>query len=322
MQWVVFAYSLPSQASSSPRVTIWRRLRRLGAISPAGGIYVLPARDECIEGFQWLAQEIRETHGEALVMRVEQFEGLTDQQVIAAFQTVRSEDYMEIEAQATALEQTIAQSAPEDRTRLQETLEKLRRRHADIARVDYFENPNGGRVSAQLARIADALVPKHAEPVAVAPVLRAGYEAVRWVTRPRPHVDRLACAWLIRRFINPQAIIRYATQPLPDEIAFDMADAHFGHQGNLCTFETMLRAFGFDDPALQGVAEIVHEIDLRDGIYTRPEIAGIDAILHGWLLSNLTDADREAHGIALFDGLYIALRDRPIGTADAAAIEA
>jgi hypothetical protein len=131
------------------------------------------------------------------------------------------------------------------------------------------------------------------------------------VTRPRPHVDRLACAWLIRRFINPDANIRYATIPEPDEVAFDMPDAQFGHLGVSCSFETMLRAFGFSDPALQTIAEIVHAIDLRDGRYAQPEIEGIAAILQGWLLNDLSDAELEARGVALFEGLYAALHNRP-----------
>ena len=131
------------------------------------------------------------------------------------------------------------------------------------------------------------------------------------MTRPNPHVDRLACAWLIRRFINPRAQIRYSDAPQPDEVAFDMSRGPFGHQGNLCTFETMTRAFGLDDPGLRAIAEIVHEIDLRDGRYTRPEVAGIDAVLRGWLTRS--DAEREAHGIALFDGLHVALSQVPRG---------
>jgi hypothetical protein len=125
------------------------------------------------------------------------------------------------------------------------------------------------------------------------------------VTRPHPHVDRLACAWLIRRFVNPRAQIRYSETPEPGEVAFDMPGAEFQHRGHLCTFEVMLKAFGLDDPALRAIAEIVHEIDLRDGRSARPEIAGVDAILTGWLV--LEDAEREAHGIALFEGLYVAL---------------
>jgi hypothetical protein len=130
------------------------------------------------------------------------------------------------------------------------------------------------------------------------------YRDRRWVTRPRPHVDRLACAWLIRHFINPDAAIRYALEPEPDEISFDMTEAHFGHQGLLCTFETMIRAFQLNTPGLGTLAEIVHEIDLRDGQYSHPEQAGIDAILKGWLVAQLGDAELEAHGIALFEGLY------------------
>jgi hypothetical protein len=311
MQWIVFTYSLPAQSTSSPRVAIWRRLRRLGAVTPAGGVYVLPALDECVEGFQWLAQEIRQAQGEALVMRVKQFEGLTDQQLVAVFQAAHAEEYASLEREATTLEQTIINAASDEYVRLQEMLDKLRRRQAEIARVDYFESPAGVRVAAHLARIADILTSSRTESITIAPVLRADYVQARWVTRPRPHVDRLACAWLIRQFINPDAVIRYATVPTSNEIAFDMPNAHFGHQGNLCTFETMLRAFSLDDAALNVLAEIVHDIDLRDGVYIRPEIAGIDAILRGWLLQDLTDAEREARGIALFDGLYTALRDRP-----------
>ncbi len=93
MDWIVFTYSLPTKLRSSPRVTLWRRLRRLGAIALAGGMQVLPARDECVEAFQWLAQEIRQAKGEALVMRVQQFEGWTDQQVIELFRQARKVEY-------------------------------------------------------------------------------------------------------------------------------------------------------------------------------------------------------------------------------------
>ena len=100
-------------------------------------------------------------------------------------------------------------------------------------------------------------------------------------------------------------MIRYANTPRPGEVTFDMTNAAFGHQGNFCTFETMVKAFGLRDPRLLAIAEIVHEIDLRDERYVRPEIAGVDAILSGW--KAYSDAERESHGIALFEGLYGAL---------------
>lgn len=304
MPWTVLTYSLPSTPRSSPRVALWRRLRRLGAVSPTGGVHILPEQEECVEAFQWLAQEIRQAQGEALVMRVEQFDGLTDAQLIERFRQVRDEEYGEIEAQLVALEQAASVLVNgEAQLDLQDSLAKLRRRQTDIKRVDYFNCPTGERIAARLTALQQSLVAQ----LSVADVpktLLAEYQNKRWVTRPRPHVDRLACAWLIRRFINPNAVIRYALEPEPDEIAFDMSNAHFGHQGQFCTFETMIRAFQLNAPGLQTMAEIVHEIDLRDGQYVPPELAGVDAILKGWLVANFSDAELEAHAIALFEGLY------------------
>ena len=127
-----------------------------------------------------------------------------------------------------------------------------------------------------------------------------------WVTRPHPYIDRLACIWLIRHFINSQAAILYSEQPRAEEVAFDMNQGAFGHRGNLCTFETMVIAFGLNDPGLRPVAEIVHEIDLRDGRYAWSEIAGIERILIGWTMAGLSDSELESRGVALFEGLYMA----------------
>jgi hypothetical protein len=284
-------------------VALWRRLRRLGAVSPTGGVYILPEQDECIEAFQWLAQEIRQAQGEVLVMRVGQFDGLTDGQVIERFRQARDEEYSEIEPQLVALEQAVS-TGTDKRTDLQDSLDKLRRRHADIKRVDYFNSPAGERIAARLTALQQNLVSEKLFEADVALASLTAYRDRRWVTRPRPHVDRLACAWLIRHFINPDAVIRYALEPEPDEISFDMTEAHFGHQGLLCTFETMIRAFQLNTPGLGTLAEIVHEIDLRDGQYSHPEQTGVDAILKGWLVAQLSDAELEAHGIALFEGLY------------------
>jgi len=280
----------------------------LGAISPVGGIHILPVRDECLEAFQWLAEEVEHAKGEALVMHVEQFDGLTDAELTERFRAARAQDYGELDVEATILETTVrARLNPEARARSQDALEKLRRRHAEIARVDFFDAPEGGLVASRLARIAQALSPGEASAAPMSPAPLQAYRKRRWVTRPRPHVDRLACIWLIRRFLDPEAVIRYASTPEPDEVAFDMRDAEFGHQGNLCTFETTVRAFGLEDPVLQPMGEIIHDIDLRDGRYVHPETAGIDAILKGWLLARLTDAALESHGVVLFEGLYAAL---------------
>jgi hypothetical protein len=318
MTWLVFSYSLPSKAQSSPRVALWRRLRRLGAITLAGGIHVLPAREEDLEAFQWLAEEVQQAKGEAVLMRVEQFEGLADADLTERFRRARAEDYAALEAQAAALEERPrARFKPEERVRMREKLERLRRQHAEVARIDFFDAPEGSVVAAHLARIAQALAAGEASSAGVAPAAIQAYRDRRWVTRPRPHVDRLACIWLIRRFIDPAALIRYADTPEADEVGFDMRGGAFSHQGKLCTFETMVIAFGLEDPNLHLIGEIVHEIDLRDGRYAHPETAVIDAVLKGWLLMGFSDQELETHGVALYEGLYTAFarggRHKPSG---------
>jgi hypothetical protein len=280
----------------------------MGAVSPKGGVHILPARDECVEAFQWLAQEVEQAHGEALLMRVDRFEGLSDAQLIALFQEARAADYAALEERAADLEKTLAGSQKRafgDDARARDLLARLRREHGEIARIDFFTSPTGAQVASRLARIEEALTPARPEEAPVAHATLSAYRNKSWVTRPSPHVDRLACAWLIRRFINPRAVIRYSTTPRSDEVAFDMGHGTFSHHGNLCTFETMIRTFGLTDAAMMAIAEIVHEIDLRDGRYVRPEVPGVDAVLRGWV--SRSDAEREVHGIALFEGLHAAL---------------
>jgi hypothetical protein len=302
MNWLVLTYSLPTGPNSSARVTLWRRLRRAGAVTVSGGAYILPERDDCHEAFQWLAQEIRQAQGEALILHVAQVEGLSDADVIQLFHAARRKEYAELEAQVAALEEQVA-GAQASRSTALDSLERLRRRLAESARVDYFATPEGSQLAARLAGLAAALAPPAQAPE-VKPAALAAYQGRRWVTRPRPHVDRLACSWLIRRFIDPEAVIAYRNEPMPDEVSFDMEGGSFTHIGSLCTFETMLRAFELDDPALRIVAEIVHAIDLRDQQYAHPEVAGLEAVLDGWLHTEASDSEREAWGRSLFDGLY------------------
>ena len=297
MHWIVFTYSISAQTRSSPRVALWRRLRRIGAISPANGVFVLPARDECIEAFQWLAQEVRAAKGDALVMRVEQFEGMGDAELTALFNQARTEEYRQLDGQINALGKT------QDRAELQDALEKLRRQHAEISRVDYFACSAGPQTAQRLAQLAERLTPTRSVAPAIPSARITDYHTKTWVTRPRPYVDRLACAWLIHRFIDSKATIRYANQPKPNDVAFDMETGEFGHRGNLCTFEVMCQAFNLNEPGLRTIAEIVHAIDLSDGRYARPATTGVDAILEGWHQAKLSDAELEERGIILFEGL-------------------
>ena len=306
MEWIAISYSLPSK-SSSPRVSIWRQLKRAGAVSLAGGVHLLPAREPCVEAFGWLAQQVRQAGGKAVVMHVGRFEGLTDQEAIALFRQARQLEYAEIHERADRIEaEILEQDDAKARTELKDELDRLQKQLADVARIDYFECPEQDLLAARLARLRLALLPEPSVPVEIAAAEIEAYRRARWVTRPHPHVDRLACAWLIRRFIRPDAALRYSLEPQADEVPFDISDTEFSHRGSLCTFEVMLRTFGLDEPALGTLAEIVHEIDLRDGVYAHPETSGVDALLRGWQLSGLPDDEMEARGIGLFEGLYLA----------------
>jgi hypothetical protein len=298
MEWITFSYSL-SAKSSSPRVAVWRQLKRIGAVSPAGGVYVLPLREDCLEAFTWLAQQVRQAGGEALVMHVAQFEGLPDPQVIALFRQARQEDYVALDTQVAQLETALSQQDEgEAWLTLKNELERLQKQHADIGHIDYFECPERAALATRLARIRQAILPEPTAPGEIAARDVAAYRDAHWVTRAHPHVDRLACAWLIRRFINPDAVIHYAAEVTAGEVPFDMPDAEFSHHSDLCTFEVLRLSFGLDDPALCVLAE---------SVYARPEIGGVDALLRGWQHSGLSDQDMEARGLWLFDGLHAAL---------------
>jgi hypothetical protein len=298
MRWLALAYSL-SEPSSSRRVAVWRRLRQLGAVSPAGSAYLLPESDESREAFGWTAQEIREGGGQALVLEVERLEPAEESRVIEAFRAARDEDYRKIADEA-------ANAANAGDTTV--SLEKLRRRLQEVSRIDFFGAPEGPRAAAALEQLEAAR--GRPEPVSPAsPVDLARYRGRTWVTRPRPHVDRLSSAWLIRRFVDPEAVLRYG-EPREGEVSFDMPGAEFGHTGGLCTFETLLAAFHLEEPALHALAEIVHAIDLHDladGVESSPEVAGVKAVLDGWRAAGWPDEELERHGLALFEGLYRSL---------------
>jgi uncharacterized protein YdbL (DUF1318 family) len=304
MHWIALSFSLPSGSSSSKRVAVWRRLQKLGSVSPTGALYLLPAGDESQEAFDWLAQEIEGAGGEALVFRIDQLAGDAEGRLVEAFRTAREEDYQKIavEAASAVTAERAAKLGLQD-------LEKLRRRFAEAVRIDFFHAPGRTAAEASLARLEALLGQGEGAAREIPSAGLERYRGRKWVTRPHPHVDRLACAWLIRRFVDPQAEIRYAETAAEGEVSFDMRGAELGHRGNLCTFETMVAAFGLgEDPALAALAAIVHEIDLRDGASARPEVPGVDAILSGWSAAGWTDAELERNGTALFEGLYLAAR--------------
>jgi hypothetical protein len=304
VKWLVFSYSLPTKGSSNSRVTLWRRLQNLGALDITG-VYVLPENSETAEAFTWLSREVEAAGGEAIFMQTEEFNDLTDKIIIERFNAERSKDYQNLIEEIKPYQKTSGQLGASERSK---TLSKLRRQFADITRIDFFNSRLKGQVAKMLTKLEQSL--NTPTPVVqIKLVEREDFQNKTWVTRPQPYVDRLASAWLIRRFVDSKATIRYREKARANEVSFDMSNATFGHTGRLCTFETMLLAFSLNEPALQKLADIVHELDLQSH-YTQSETSGIEAILKGWQKQNLSDRELETRGSQLFEALYQSLKEK------------
>ena len=305
--WLVLIVSLPREPSSL-RVRAWRRLKTLGAAALKHGVYVLPAAAETTEQFQWLTQEVQRDGGDATLLRVERVENVTNEEIVRRFRAARDADYRTLTERYRRLLRTAeGRPRPGRRARLHEEAGRLGREFARLREIDYF----GATAGAEALRAKEALESRLTPPPPTPPT-PARLDDLRdrvWVTRPRPHVDRLASAWFIRRFVDPGARFAFTAPEArpPDAIPFDMVGVELGHHGDRCTFETLLAASGLRDSRLDAIAEIVHEADLRDGKYVRQEARGFDIAIRGLLAVTPDDAAMLATGLTLFEGLYAAL---------------
>ncbi len=312
--WVLLIHQIPPKPDYL-RVKIGRRLQRVGAVAVKNSVYVLPDGDQSVEDFQWIRREIVDGGGDASVCRAAFIDGLTDDQLRDAFRAARDADYEEITSAARALQSTArSRSGEPGSARGEDEVARLRKRFAAVAAIDFFEA--SGRVAADKALLAAEmkLAPASVRQAAASSrVDRGKYRARTWVTRKGVFVDRIASAWLIRRFIDPDARFRFVTpetyRPMPGELRFDMFDGEFTHEGDRCTFETLLYRFGLEnDAAVMTIAEVVHDIDMKDAKYDRPDTPGVESLLTGIARSTPNDEERLEHGGALFAALYASAR--------------
>jgi len=311
--WLVLIVSLPPHPSSL-RVRAWRKLRALGAVALKSSVYLLPFTPEHYEHFQWLTQEVQKDGGEATLLKVDRIENMKPAEVIRLFQDARDRDYRQLAERYRRLLGSLDRK-PTSRTvaRWDEELGRLAKEVDRIREIDFFDAPGYQEVNRLRETIAMRLHPP--SPAAVSGHAQTPPGALRgrrWVTRPRPHVDRIGSAWLIKRFIDPEAEFLFVP---PDEfpadaIPFDALGAEFGHQGEDCTFETFLKRCALPDRRLTQLAEIIHEVDLRDQKFRRDEARGVDLAIRGLLAALKDDHQVLAHGMTLFDGLYAALGER------------
>lgn len=309
--WLLLIHQLPSKPAYF-RVKIWRRLRGIGALAMKSTVYALPANTETQEDFEWLLKEIVEGGGEAMICEARLIDGLSDAQARAHFDAARDEDYDAIALEARDLAAGLeADGAAAKRAESRSQLGRLRKRLAEVAAIDFFDAT--GRLAAE-SLMAD-LERRLSEDTDMARELpqapqhaAADLKGRIWVTRAGVHVDRIACSWLIRRFIDPDAVIRFVPGkgyfPKEGELRFDMFKGEITHEGDRCSFEVLLARAGIADPALQAISEIVHDIDLKEAKFGREETAGIAHLIVGIAMANDEDAERVTKGAQVFDNLY------------------
>jgi len=307
-RWLVLIHQIPPRPSYL-RVKVGRRLQGLGAVAVKNSVYVLPRRDEALEDFQWVRREIVAGGGEASVCEARFVEGLSDGSVEALFNTAREADYAALAGEARALQASASRRgkrAALSAEKVAAALPRLRKRLAEIVEIDFFASGGRDTVEDLLSGLEAGLRPPRPKAEPGAPVMR-DVRGRTWVTRTGVHVDRMASAWLIRRFIDPEARFRFVRAQDPStagELRFDMFEADFTHEGERCTFEVLLRRFALTDRALARIGALVHDIDLKDGRFDRPETVGLDHLIAGIAMRHKDDEARLRDGAAVFDALY------------------
>jgi hypothetical protein len=310
-RWLVLVHQLPAEPAYT-RVKIWRSLQNMGAVSLKNSVYVLPSSNEARARLTELLHEIERGRGDGLLYEADLVAGMRDDQVHALFNAAREADYQAIAAELRQLE-LAWRKAKRTKSVPVQALARIGQRLAALAAIDYFDAPGRAGAEAllsQLEHIGITRADTRGNPPT--PLKLTGKT---WVTRQNIHVDRIACAWLIRRFVDPKAALKFVAgrlyEPLPNELRYDMQDGEFTHEGDKCTFEVLLAHAGIADPALKMIAEMVHDMDLKDSKFGHPETAGIAHVISGICRTLGDDEARITRGSELFDDIHAQLRRGP-----------
>jgi hypothetical protein len=295
-------FILPAQRASQ-RVTVWRKLRRYGTLPWKKSAHILPYSHANLEKFQWLATEIRKYKGEASILKVARIEGTTHKQIISMFYEARASDY---ELLIRDLRLALRGAASRTKPQLRRIFARLNRRMSEIAAIDAFGCSRKRDAHSLLKELEVRL--RVGEPGSQGAMKKGReLEGQVWMTRPRPGVDRVSSAWLIRNFIDPEAKFIFASNPQARDgaICFNIFEGAFTHVGDDCTFETLLKRFNLRNGQLRLIAQLVHDADFGDGKFGRTEGKAIDLILTGWGKSDWSDDEILKRGFDLFDALYL-----------------
>ena len=318
LSWLLFFYSLPSKPVRN-RMTVWRKLLKAGALSFKGSVYILPYTEEHHELLTWLVSEVVSLKGEASFVRAEKIETIDNQQIISLFNQQRETDYQRILKDCDEIERKITSAKiggdSQDKKNITHHIRKCQRDFEDIRKQDFFISTGGPEVGRRLERTVETLnslsgteTKKHA--ITITPARLEDYQHKTWATRKRPFVDRYASAWLIKKCVDGNASFAFIDEKDLDTVAndvipFDIRGGRFTHAGDLCTFEVLLKSFSLKDKTLKKIAEIVHELDLKDDKFRTPEAKGIEDILSGIRKTLKDDHEALEKGMSIFEMLFV-----------------
>ena len=304
-RWLLLAHQLPAR-SSNARVKTWRRLQQIGAVPTRNSVYVLPNTEACREDFEWIRSEIVALGGEATVFAADALNAEGSVDIEGAFRRARDADYHELmrEAERLASQSRSRRNRHATGEGAARAVKHLGERLSGIRRVDFFHAPAGeaagDAVAALEQRLADRMPDRKGSTVRIS---SKDFINRRWVTRPRPGVDRMASGWLIRRFIDPKATFGFVDRPAGADVPFDMYSGDFSHQGERCTFEVLTERFGITDAPVGRLAQIVHDIDMKENRYGTPEAPAVTRMVEGLRQLHADDATLLEHGMAMFEAL-------------------
>lgn len=307
-KWLLLIHQIPPKPNAL-RVKIWRRLQQIGAVAIKQSVYAMPFTERSREDLSWTLKAIVDGGGDGSVSEVRFVEGLNDEQVIALFQTARKADYEKMIQEANMLIAHWSSDQAKNTRPVKDLalLSKLQSRFEEITAIDFFQAPERGTADILLRELAH-LTSSHKSIRDEQNGIGENLKERVWVTRENVFVDRIACGWLIRRFVDQNAVFKFTAEaqyaPEKNELRFDMFDGEYTHEGDKCTFEVMIERFQLQDKGLDFMAQVVHDIDLKDDKYCRMETNGIDAVLNGLVAAEAEDHLRLDQGFAMFENLY------------------
>ncbi len=308
-KWLLLIHQIPPKPDYF-RVKIWRRLRQVGAVALKQSVYVLPPSDQALEDLSWILKEIVEGGGDAFLCESSFLDGPSDEYVVTMFQQARAADYNAIIEDVQSLAEALSEQS--DKTggmtsKARVKYSRLKKKFEAVLAIDFFNAAERSTAAGGFSKVAALIIGAGEKPTKGSSSCK-DLKGKTWVTRAGIYVDRIACGWLIKRYIDSAPRFKFVSKskytPKKGELRFDMFDGEYTHVGNRCTFEAMVESFGLNDLALGPIGEIVHDIDFKDEKFSRPETTGIASLFSGIAMSREKDEDRMTRGAEILDQLY------------------